>query len=88
MRGDFDQVAGDDGDARLEVVKEFVGQAPAVVLAFGLVQREPEVGGLGVAEQCLARHATDEADFGICPALGICAALEVGQGVAGTDDEQ
>ena len=25
VRGDFDQVAGDDGDARLEIVKEFVG---------------------------------------------------------------
>ncbi len=41
VRGDFDQVAGDDGDARLEVVKEFVGQAPAVVLALGLSRENP-----------------------------------------------
>ncbi len=87
MCGDFNQVASDDWDARLEVIKEFVGQAPTVVLTFGFIQGKAKVGGFGIAGQGLARYAANEADFGSRPALGFGRALKVRKGVAGTHDE-
>ena len=81
--GHFDEVTGDHGDSGLNVVKEFVGQAPAVVLGFWLVEAESEVGRLGVALKFFARHPTHKAH--IRPALGLHIAFKVGNGVAAAD---
>ena len=84
--GHFDEVACDDGDSGLNVVKELVGQAPAVVLGLGLVEAKSEVGRLGVALKLFARNPTHKAH--IRPALTEHVLLESRDCVAAADHHE